>query len=133
MFDGRGFERFALRRVGDLDEEPVMRPTQFGAVAPNRKAAVELKAFLERAPVDGRVRGEFLQGPGAVVGAVAEEQDVFVDETAGLVVGLELGAVDGLASRDDNGGDGVTQLGVGLRRWGQGMRRHELARAELNG
>lgn len=83
--------------------------------------------------MDGRVRGEFLQGLGAVVGAVAEEQDVFVDETAGLVVGLEPGAVDGVAALHDDGGHGVPQLGVGLRRWGQGMRRHELARAELNG
>eukprot|EP01034_Spumella_vulgaris_P032137 gene32137-39691_t len=94
VFDRLGFEGLSLCGVGDLNQQFVVGPDQFGAVAPNRVATVELDALLQRAPADGRVRGEFLEGLGAVVGALAEQEDVFVDEPAGFVIGLEPRAID---------------------------------------
>jgi hypothetical protein len=61
-------------------------------MAPNWEIAVELHRLLESAPVDAGVSRKAVEGAGAVVGALLVQQEMDVNQPAGLVVGQQPGA-----------------------------------------
>ena len=80
--------------VAHLAKQPALRPIQLRARARNWEVTMELGALLQCAFADGGVGGEFFVNLGAVVRSRAEEQHVFVDEPAGLVIRLDPGPID---------------------------------------
>jgi hypothetical protein len=83
-----------------------------------------LDAFAECAGANVNIGGQLLVHLCAVIGAVAKQEDVRVDQTTGLVMGVDPGEIDRPATAEHNGHDGVAQLGVSLRRRGVRARDH---------
>ena len=83
-----------LRGIGDLGKQAVVIPRQLCECSHNWEAAVELGALVEGALADTGVGGESAEDLAAVVRAVLVEEQVLVDQPAGLVVGVEPRAID---------------------------------------
>jgi len=84
----------ALRFVLNLTKRAIVRPVEFRAMAQNWEAAVEMPAFIQRPLADLGVLRQAAEDLGAVDRAVLVQQQVFVDQPAGLVVGAHPGRLD---------------------------------------
>jgi hypothetical protein len=117
---GGGFERLALGFVGDVQQQPVVGPTQFLPMGKNRIFAGEAEAAVEEDVVGAERLGQLGNDPRPVVGTRPEKQNVRVDQRTGGVVGFEMGAIGTRLARDEGGADsgdeGRKSLGRGDER-----------------
>lgn len=87
---------------------------QLCALAHNWKTAVELDPFVKNATADSGVGGEPAESLGGVVGPIAMDEDVFVDQPADIVKHQEPGVLDLHAAGEEFRPHPPKQVRVGM-------------------